>query len=150
MSFSFHVLHSPEEGGSVLEEAKKIMTLSSAHETEVFGVEGKVDRETLLMMWEAGTLKVHVVKDGDKVVAYSLWTFGKSLMNADTDAVMIAAYVAPEYRGAGAFRLLLSAGKIAMSAVGATRIAAMVDEGSKIQKFFESDGARRISSIMRW
>lgn len=150
MSLTFHVLHSPTNGDVPSEEAKQIMTMSSAHETEVFGAEGNADRETLLMMWEAGTLKVHVVKSEGAVVAYSLWTYGRSVVSRDVDATLIAAFVARNHRGSGAFKLLVSAGKIAMSALGATRLAVAVDSGSRFEKYFKDDGAQPISCIMRW
>jgi len=150
VSFTFELLHPPAEGELPSEDAKKIMAMSGAHEAEAFGIQDGADREALITMWQFGTLKVHVVKREKEIVGYALWTFGRSIMNKDTDAVLIAAYVEPRARGSGAFRLLLSAGKIAMSAIGATRIAVMVDEGSKMQKFFERDGAERISNIMRW
>lgn len=150
MSLTFHVIHPPREGEAPSEDAKEILTLSGSHEMEVFDARDGADRETLLTMWGLGSLKVHAVKENGKIIAYALWIVNRSMMVRETDGVLVAAYVKPEHRNNGAFKLLISAGKIAVSSAGATRLLVVVDKDSKAKKFFERDGAKELSTTLRW
>ena len=93
------------------------------------------------MAWDAGAYKIFAVKSGNEVAGYALWTFGPHpFKKHEVDAVLFAAFVTRAHRGRGAFGLLLEESRKAVKYMGATRVAVAVDDGNRMQTFFEAKG----------
>lgn len=140
MSYTFHIIH-PGKDERTREMLQQMIELSKNHGAEVLGGDFDPDIEAILKVWQAGVYRFFAVTEGDKVVGYAVWTFGKSSFSRrETDALLTAAFVLKEHRGRDAFNLLFDESLRAMKYAGATRIGAQVDTGHKMASFFTAKG----------
>lgn len=140
MSYTFHVVH-PREDAETVNTVQRIINMSKEHGEEALSTDFNPDVEALLVAWNAGAYKVFAAKTGDRIAGYAIWSFGAHpFKQHEVDAVLIAAFVDCAHRGKGAFGLLLEESRKAVKYAGATRVAVAVDDGHRMQTFFEAKG----------